>query len=126
MAGYRRNTGVWESTSSQAPVLKISENREGYYKADREYSVSSFRHPYVRSLSYFTHGARSPTDHLQAWTGFLRNTGVPRGLPRCQTVRDTQPKGRGCPEWNSLPPLLVWPHHGYCCWLDWNRSQQCI
>jgi hypothetical protein len=40
MAGYGRNTNVSESTSSPAPALKSSENREEFYRDVRDHSVA--------------------------------------------------------------------------------------
>src|SRR5712692_8092087 len=47
------------------------------------FEVRVFINSYLRGRLYFTHGAGSPTDYLQAWVGVLWNAGFRRELPWC-------------------------------------------
>src|SRR5712692_4275562 len=74
--------------------------------------IGVFVNSYQRGRSYFTYGAGSSTDCLQAWAGVLWNVGLRRKLPRCETFRDSKPYSDSSPERHTLSPFLVWPGNG--------------
>src|SRR6266699_7058676 len=86
--------------------------------------ISVFVNSYLRGRSYFTYGAGSSTDGLQAWTRVLWNSVFRRKLSRCSALRDHKTYGNSSPGWNTLSPFLVWLCHGRFDWLARDYSQQ--